>query len=355
MSSILFELDGQIGKQNPNEKSLYDASNPHQWLVSLMKAKRCYDKKLLESIGKDNLELLNGSIVSEQTSGTHNGLIQYIFCAWAKEIGVVLRPDMFFSTIISEIKNEIIKNSKKYAKLLTFNPESKETIVVVNLSVENLLSELQHRVPSKQLFDIVTNTKFTSEPEHFKTVMYITMADMGTPYFSYETTRCGIPKILVNGNKEDWQILLDSIVGLLEVFKDYRLMNEYLTTVKNLVEEFITATFKNKDYKFFENMFIYGEDPHSCRSGHELVMLDGWIKDLYVCNRANYITDYPSHISCLPYSCKDDPDNIQYYFYMAGLFSSKIIGDFLHPEYNIIHCKLNHPDNKAIFNILACN
>lgn len=114
--ATVIELD-DIGKKNPNVETLKDLAGAHNWLKGVYNSKPNnldYDTaiKISESIDEMSVNILPDSIVSDAIDATHESLIHYIFVAWSKELGVVLSPDMIFYTIISEIKNFMIKNPK---------------------------------------------------------------------------------------------------------------------------------------------------------------------------------------------------------------------------------------------------
>lgn len=363
-NGIVFEFNKGSGLPNPGEEDLPCLAGPHEWLSSMLSAKNnsMKTRELTKTINADSIKLLGNSTITDQMDATHQGVMQYMFHAWAKEQGCVLKPDMFFFTVMSEVKNQILAESKKYQHLFT-QSETKTKIKLVNLTIDKLMVELEELMPCKELFDLVTNTSFSTEPIHFKQVMSITMADMGTPYFSYCTTKCGIPKIIVCGTLDDWQNLIAAICSLKNVFEPCcKVLTSYLTDVTTTLTKLVGATFVDRNASFFDDMFVYYENP-KCGSGHTPIILEGWIKQFYLgkvysehrFGHEDYINRYPSHLNCLPYFDEDNPDNIKYYFYVAGMCSSRLIDGYLYPEYNIAHCKLKHYEKKAIYDILAAN
>ncbi|XWV25634.1 hypothetical protein QJ856_gp0119 [Tupanvirus deep ocean] len=363
-NAVVFNFDSAVGKPDPKQESLADLQGVHTWLASMFSAK-CKDynlRGLSKTIKPDSVVLLDNSVISNKMDATHQGIMQYVFHAWAKELGVVLKPDMFFFTIVSEIKNQIINNPQKYRHLFTVS-EKKERIELLNLTIDKLMAALESKIPCKELFSLVTKTTFSTEPSHFKHVMGITMADMGTPYYSYGTTRCGIPKVAVLGSLEDWTNLVNSVTNFRSVFESCcKTLTNYLTVVLGVLEQFVDSVFNAKDGKYLENMFVYYKNP-LCGSGHSPIVMDGWLRKLYLGEYYNdnhygyedYVNMYPSHLNCLPYDCRDDPNNIEYYTYVCGMSSSRIVDDFLYPEYNIAHCEIVHPEKKCIFDVLASN
>jgi ethanolamine utilization protein EutP (predicted NTPase) len=182
-------------------------------------------------VKEDDIKLLDGTDITFKGSVANNrtGLIQYLFYVWAEELGCVIRPDMIFFTIMSEIKNHIVDHPEAFRSIFT-KSQDKTTIILVNLTVESLMSALSKIIVNKDLFKVVTQTSFASAPELFRKTMAITMADMGSPLFDYATTKCGIRSIQVLGTDEEWDNLLASIDELIKIFgsiqvneKDWRI------------------------------------------------------------------------------------------------------------------------------------
>jgi hypothetical protein len=355
-SGIIFEFSKGTGLPDPGIEKPSNFSGVHDWLKAMILAKSDYNiYSFCETIKSDSIQILDNNFVAKQIDATHQGLIQYMFHAWAKELGVVLKPDMFFFTIVSEIKNQILKNPDEYKNLFT-ESENKEQITLINLTIDKLMVALEHRIPCKELFNLITKTSFSTEPIHFKQVMGIIMADMCTPYYDYSCMACGIPKIVVLGSRIDWEKLITTISSLQTIFKSCEVLSSYFSGLLTTVIQLITAVFVNKDANFFDNMFIYYKNPQ-CGSGHARIVMEGWVRKFYIQDKyLRYINDFPSHLNCLPHDIKDlDGFTIDYYFYVAGMCSSRIVNGYLYPEYNIAHCKILHPDKKVIFDILAAN
>ena len=366
-NGIVFNFENSTGLVDPKMfRKLPSLDGAHTWLQSMFYAKskldyltKTYD--IEKSIDEKSIVILPDSIISDRMDATHQGLMQYVYHAWAKELGVVLKPDILFYTVISEIKNQIMKTPDKYQNLFT-GSSKKENIIVFDLTIGELMSVLGDIVPCKELFNLVTKTNFSTEPLYFKQVMGITMADMATSYYCYTTTMCGIPKVIVLGSEYDWMNLTNVVLDLKNIFNHCKILSKYLSEVFETLNNLVSAAFVTNNNKFFENMFIYYKNP-VCASGHAPVIIDGFIKNFYIgyydndnfTGHSQTINRFPSHLNCLPYDNKDDPNNIKYYFYACGLSSSRIIDGYLCPEYNIAHCELIHPEKKLIFDVLASN
>lgn len=360
----VFDLE-TIKLSDPGVEKIDTLRGVYTWLDKIYQLKQntydSSDKKTNIIIDKTSINILPDSIISDKIDVTHGGLIDYVFNAWAKELGVVLSPDVLFFTVISEIKDYIVANSEKFQKIFTVS-DKKETLILNEFTVEKLVDVLSELIPSKELFKIINETSFSTQPEYFKQVLGITFADMATPYYDYCKSKCGIPKVVVTGKEIDWNNLYLTIRELNNILTPYsKVMKLYLERVTNTIFELIEAIFSNNDTEFFRTMFIYGDDPQKCMSGHDSVILTGWLRNFYIGDFyenkhygwENYISNFPSHLNVLPYTNKDDPNNHKYCFYVCGLSSSKIVDDCLYPTYNIAHCEIIHSDKKHIFNTIA--
>src|ERR1700722_17373698 len=98
-NSVVFEFENTKGKPDPKVEKLPNLPGPHTWLASMFRAKCNYRQQdLAKTFKEGNVVLLPDSTISDRMDATHQGIMQYMFHAWARELGVVLKPDMFFFT-----------------------------------------------------------------------------------------------------------------------------------------------------------------------------------------------------------------------------------------------------------------
>jgi len=346
---------------DPNVDKTASPMSPNGWLKTIVDNKMTmmdWDerRKLKEhgfksdKISPEHCVMMEDSSVAEKYDYTHSGLIQYVFTAWAKELGVVLRPDMFMFTIASEIKNLVYEKPEEFRSLFTTSAE-KTNIVIVQLTIEKLISKLQTLIPNKNIFDVYTNTHFESAPPNFNIAMAVTMCDMVTPYYNFMTTMCGIPQVMVKGTESEWKYLVERVDTLINEFKVSPSTVQYLQSVKKTLMDMVQSAFHGNG-SIFSTMFAY-EKNKNCGSGHAEVLINGWIKCFYVDHKYDYISSYPSHLSCLPYNDEDIPEKHRYYYYATGLSTSTVTDGFLHPNYAVVHTEIVGSDAKTIFGILA--
>jgi len=361
METIAIEfITGPINQPDPHIENTATIPDAGTWLKSMFTAKyqhfihqndNRYEKlkKIASTIDTESLRLMPNESILNKSNYTHQGLIQYVYTAWAHELGVILKPEFFFFTIVSEIKNFSMKNGT-FGKLFSEHT-GKTRIEIVGLTIDKLVDVIHQSIPCQKLVQILIDTTFKSAPAHFPQVMGITLADMGVPYLNHYSTFCGIPKIAVLGCVEDWNKILVAINRLIIIFADSTSISKYLACVSNTILALIQSAFITKDVDYYKNMFSYSKNL-KCESGHEEIMIDGWIRNMYI-EPESYINRYASHLNCLPYADEDDPINKKYYFYSTGLTSSTIVDDYLCPDFNIIHCEIIHPEASEIFNVLA--
>jgi hypothetical protein len=359
---IIFHF-GEQNLLNPGFEKVNEQMDSSSWLKTIIENKIMdvdYDengeiiKKNSEfdqtDVQPNDVKLLSDSTIQEKYDFSHAGLIQYVFTAWAKELGVVLRPDMFLFTIVSEIKRIVYQDPKKFRDSFTISNE-KQTILIFDLTIEKLINVLESMIPNKKIFDVFTKTQFNSAPQNFNTAMAITLCDMIAPYYLFMDTDCGIPAVMIKGDKSEWQHLVSQVDVLLNEFEQNRVLRHYLDTAKSTLNAIIHSVFSG-DGAFLNDIFSYKK--RVCVSGHPII-IDGWIRDFYVTPKKSYIHQYPSHLSCLPYAKKNDLNDPKYYFHISGLSTSKTIDGFLHPDYSIIHGEIKGDNAQKIFDTIAKN
>ena len=102
---------------------------------------------------------------------THAGLIFYLHYCWAHEFGCVLRPDMIWYTIVSEIAKQVLDNPEEYRHLFTDSQEKKTIVTQVDdvssLDINVLTQQIKTIISDKNFFETICETRFESEAESF--------------------------------------------------------------------------------------------------------------------------------------------------------------------------------------------
>lgn len=381
-----FTLINNINKPDPKVESLDTTTvQPSHWVTILLKqlAKSSFARggnrdamltqsKIISTVTDDNFRLIEPSTISTKIDYTQQGLAQALFIAWATEQGFALGPDMVLSTVISEVVAAVCDKPNDFKHLFTASQGTGKTVLNLSegLTIDSLIKHLSQHIPNKQLVDITTNTTFSCAPPHYSQVMGIALANMASPYYEYWSTRCGLPMVRLLGTDEDWLRLHTRLLELADVFISQEgpgsvgyvpnpfacvvyppvtLVKQYIQRAASTVQDIIKAKSDN-NAEFFKGIFSYRANP-KCGSGHDDVLMDGWIRTFYR-SQHNLMSQYPSHINCLPYIDKTSDEPV-YKVYVAGLTSSQVKDGILYPEYNIGHFIIDHQEAETLYKILA--
>ena len=213
---------------------------------------------------------------------TVSQLVQATHQAFAEHVPLSLNPDVFWYAIVHEIAILIKSNPTKYADLFTTSPQQQKLIEVrddslvydgendwlgsINLIRDPLAENMAEF--SRQLF---LPTFSTTTPES-ETAILVSFMDVISKYYKFQwTTRCGIPKIRLEGEAIDWTKLLTQTNSLSEVFTDLESFFNDLIPVLQIIAR--TANGDSIDEKFWSSFYKYNDE-----SGGDTV--SGWITAL---------------------------------------------------------------------------
>jgi len=260
---------------------------------------------------------------SFKSNFTHSGLIYYIHFCWAKELGCVLRPDMIFYTILSEISNQILDYPDEYHQLFTNKNEKQNVIMQDSGTIEgamdpqqliHLLSEL---IVNKEFFNVIYKTSFHSDVLFAREARFMAFAKTSVPYFNYLTTMCGILSVDIINNIDDWEKLKNKILKLISLFEEIQtkesvsikivlsMLKQTNKTIKTLIYYTFGKKYKsiltdyNSSNDFFDDIFHYGKNS-KCGSGHDTYLVKGWIRNFYIHNNGD-LYRYSPTMSYVPY------------------------------------------------------
>jgi hypothetical protein len=296
---------------------------------------------------------------------THAGFINYLHLCWAREIGCELRPDMLYYTIISEVASEILSNPERYVHLFT-GTQTKEIIQVISsdgeMKVENLIDAMRDVIKSPEFLSIICDVRFDSDRKHADLARKMVFANMGTPFYSYMVSLCGIPHVDLVGNLDDWKLLYSSVFKLSKFLSNKH--QTYFSNVIKLINHIIyygfdidvdnsisTASRPNSSSTdFFNNIFDHGRNI-ICGSGHPDFVVYGWAKTFYINgnNKEPSLEHFSPHVNYVPYTV----DGCDKYFCQAVTLAYSEFDEaknMLSPCYGIITYEIT---NKSIYNKLA--
>lgn len=258
----------------------------------------------------------------------HEGYLGYLSKAWCNHYSVVIRPDDIWFMILNELTAEISKSPDQYSSMFTKTPGEKSMLLVrtnnpETINPELIIDILKDMVPTK-VDDFMP--KFSTSTKMCNLAMNVAFCDMVSPYYSYGTLLCGIPKVKVEGTVVDWNLMLVKLETLTNLFKGN--LNIYLKRCLGVVSDLILAT-KNLDSNHFKKMVKL----EMCGSGSQYEM-SGWIMHLINCKNFKQKTQLeglPPHFTHMDYTNIETQRKFSLY---CGLFYSKVDAEFLVPEYD---------------------
>ncbi|HET6746785.1 MAG TPA: DUF4419 domain-containing protein [Candidatus Saccharimonadales bacterium] len=144
--------------------------------------------------------------------------IQAIHQAYASHTALSLRPEVLWYMIVHEVAQLIKDNSSDYARLFTDTPEAKQTIEVRDDSLRydapsewgraiNLFRDPLREKITDYTADLFL-PRFSTSTIEDETTLLIALMDAASPFYEYVmSTRCGIPRIQLEGEPTDWNDL----------------------------------------------------------------------------------------------------------------------------------------------------
>lgn len=162
----------------------------------------------------------NDTIVGSEA----NSLMSAIHDSFAHHKRLILSPDIIWLNIVQQVAIHIGKNpAKLQSKFVSFKGK-KEIIVVRNdfrrgedNPWENVFDEFSLKIKDnigEKNHDNLT-CDFSTTDIISKAAFNVAMMDAMQSYFDYRVmTMCGIPEITLQGNKEDWELLVSKAKNL---------------------------------------------------------------------------------------------------------------------------------------------
>lgn len=273
---------------------------------------------------------------------THSGFVYYLYYAWSNDMGICLRPDMIYYTIVCETINYLNKN-KNIVGLLKKNYKINVSLNKEDYIDENLLFSILNEIfQDKSLCNILSHTEFSSQPDNFNIVLKFASMKMAKTEFNCFSPLCGITQVDITDNYLDWLQLLDKIKLLSTIIPTlqqyYDKCSDTIMKIISIVCDGNNLNDSDNQSDFFENIFWL---ENKCTSRHYII--NGWFANFYM-RQYTTLDEYPSHANYLPYT--------QYgkkYIYAVGMTYSNYENNILYPQYGEIVYQILHD---GIFNVL---
>lgn len=225
------------------------------------------------------------SLVSvDDIHNTNNMFLTMIGTAFANHYPIELSPDDIWLMILSGVEEHIVHNKEKFKNKFVL-PKSDTSIRIINNEISVVSADSIWNKAITQLFDELSKKQPKETFEHFdvgfsttnitdKNIIKTKMLGMSSKYFSYEMiTLCGIPRIVLLGEKSDWEELRQKFTKLANYFE----MNWWAIELNPVLDQFVNAFNSKIDVAFWNGIYKYHE---SKRSG-EVNGVNGWITKFF--------------------------------------------------------------------------
>ncbi|MDR2037289.1 MAG: DUF4419 domain-containing protein [Bacteroidales bacterium] len=206
---------------------------------------------------------------------------QGMYAAYADHRPFILSPDMIWLLISQGFARHVTHNAEELrSRFVDFSGQT--TLIVRNDQVKldddahrweeifpEFTKQIREHIKEPSLVDILTSDFSTTDPVS-RIASEITIMESMKPYFEFVTMRiiCGIPKVTLEGTTEDWERLLEKARYLRKYNLDW-----WLDEIEPLLEEFVRASKKKIDKRFWRNMFKF----HTLKQYGSPTVIDGWI------------------------------------------------------------------------------
>ncbi len=258
----------------------------HAPIEDLVKKKYCVQEDFING-DKPNGHLIR--IEDESTSETcvnpelGNGLLGTAFEAYNQHHELILKPDDIWIAIGTVFAGFVDRNHESMRNTFV-NHEGK--IELVAYSVGNIYSTNYPDLISQIVSQIEKNTKkdvrewmecdFSTTTKTTLVVSQLILMSAMKNYFSYKMClKCNLPKVTLEGTKEDW-IKIYQRVDFLRTFKISTELQQWADVLEHVLQHFIDAF----DGKIDESGF-WNRVANQTGGGSGPTYIEGWILAFY--------------------------------------------------------------------------
>lgn len=203
--------------------------------------------------------------------------------AFHHHIPFTLSPETLWYLICHEIGIHVRQNAKKHARLFTKTPDEKQVIRVRDDSLVygdpdndwagsiHLLVDPMKKFMGEARVDFFL-PKFTTGTDESEAAILISFMDMVSSYYELECyTLCGIPRIHIQGQEEDWRLLLRRTEKLAAYFHD---LTAYFRDLLPVLDKILNAVNGERDTAFWKSVYKIDNN-----SGGPYI--SGWVTALF--------------------------------------------------------------------------
>jgi Domain of unknown function (DUF4419) len=206
------------------------------------------------------------------------GVVNYLSVCYANHLVPVIRPDMVWQVILSELARVVLKDPATYGPAFGHHGGDKVTLSVATSPAQNC----DHLLPlTEALLDRAPWLRpiLRDSPDEAARIAYrAVFLEAASPYYNYVMFLCGFPAIYVAGTPETWYGMRDALrlVQSLNTALDTPEIHGVCTRGQQLIESIWSLTDPRMQRFSPDGMFASAR----CGSGHDGV--GGWWFDVYV-------------------------------------------------------------------------
>ncbi|MDH6710975.1 hypothetical protein P3T27_007726 [Kitasatospora sp. MAA19] len=283
-------------------------------------------------------------------------LVRAAHAAFAEHLPLSLSPDVLWYAVVHEVAVHVRLNASVYEGLFTAPPGVKRQIVVRDdgllgsgpdwaRSIRLVREPLTEAVGS-ELVELFRPTFSTTSPDDESSTL-VALMDVVSPYYDFRwETRCGIPRIRLEGTAEDWA-LLAARVG--ELAARFDLLAPWFAELRPVVDEIAaTAAGGPVDERFWRSF-------HKWESMSGGPQVTGWLTTFFAhtqtaagprlresfgwweaanasYHRDRFVpNDFPSHVSKVPFVWDRIGTELPMAF-VGGVLGIERDGEYLRPR-----------------------
>ena len=232
--------------------------------------------------GKGKLEY-NNPIPDLSCEGMfQNQFVGSLHKAFKSHYAFTLNPDDIWFVILQGLSNHINLNAEKFRGVMVDFEGQKNILInhngLVKGSADNtwniLFPQFQEKIASMikdaSIAESIVPT-FSTTTELDTICFQIALMDICKSYFTYSVrTMCNIPVINIDGTREDWVKIIDTINTILPQFE----LGEWLGDLNVIINKIIDSFEGNIDTEFFDSIYKF-------KSGSGSSLVTGWVCDLF--------------------------------------------------------------------------
>ncbi|KAL0573501.1 hypothetical protein V5O48_008454 [Marasmius crinis-equi] len=266
-------LTFQVASHPARQWTSPKASTPDELLSSSS------EKDAFQSQGIVQTSFTSSRLEANHITASQNGLVYAAFHAYAGHHHLIIRPDDVWASILSQLSFYVNAHAEELRSLFVAHQGQKELEVVEIGTVKTVdfgkLAERMTHLIHKNVLDPDLRSwiipDFSTTTPNDRVVASVLMMGTLQKYFSYRMTLiCGIPTVTLEGERRDWERLLEKLPKL-ETLGDEP--KQFAALLKPILRHFV-ASFDDPQS---ESVRTFWERIAHKTGGSGPYYLSGWI------------------------------------------------------------------------------